>query len=42
MTGVLINADVNAGIISFKKAVPNAIFADGIELAGLHSYSIVI
>jgi len=39
---VLINADVNAGYNIIKKAVPNAIAADGIEGVGFHPYSIVI
>jgi len=40
--GILINADVNAGYNIIKKAVPNAISADGIEGVGLHPYSIAI
>jgi len=42
MTGVLINADVNAGYNIIKKAVPNATFADGIEGEGLNPYSIAV
>jgi len=40
--GILINADVNAGYNIMKKAVPNAVSADGIEGVGLHPYSIAI
>jgi len=40
--GILINADVNAGYNIIKKAVPNAVSADGIEGVGLHPYSIAI
>ena len=40
--GILINADVNAGYNIIKKAIPNAISADGIEVVGFHPYSITI
>jgi putative transposase len=40
--GIIINADVNGAYNILKKAVPNAISADGIEGVGLHPYSIVI
>ena len=40
--GILINADVNAGYNIIKKAVPNALWVDGIEGVGLHPYSIAI
>ena len=41
-TGIIINADVNAAYNILKKAVPNAITADGIEDVGFHPYSIAI
>lgn len=41
-TGIIINADVNAAYNILKKAVPNAIKADGIEDVGFHPYSIAI
>jgi putative transposase len=40
--GILINADVNAGYNIIKKAVPNAISADGIEGVGFHPCSVAI
>ena len=40
--GAIINADVNGAYNILKKAVPNAISADGIEGVGLHPYSITI
>ncbi len=40
--GKIINADVNGAYNILKKAVPNAISADGIEGVGLHPYSITI
>ena len=36
--GLLINADVNAGYNILKKALPNAISADGIEGVGFHPF----
>ena len=40
--GFLINADVNAGYNIIRKAIPNAISADGIEGVGFHLYSLAI
>jgi putative transposase len=39
---VIINADVNTSYSIIKKAVPNAVLVDGIEVVGLHPYSVAI
>ena len=40
--GLIINSDVNGAYNIIRKAVPNAIVADGIEGVGFHPYSIAI
>jgi IS605 OrfB family transposase len=41
-TGIVMNADVNAGYNIGRKAVPEAFTVDGIEGVGLHPYSVTI
>ena len=41
-TGVVLNADVNAGYNIGRKAVPEAFVVDGIEGVGLHPYSVTV
>jgi putative transposase len=42
LTGVILNADVNAGYNIGRKAVPEAFVVDGIEGVGLYPYSVSI